>query len=82
MKIFELKPTQQKSFYGKAQVLINDEESAITLLSYGTPILTETAEGITRHWNGWSNTTGRHIKAFCNLNKKDFQALPYKEYKN
>jgi hypothetical protein len=27
---------------------------------------------------GWSNTTGKHIKAFCGLNKAGFMGLEYK----
>lgn len=25
-----------------------------------------------RYWGGWSNTTGKHIKAFSGLNKKEY----------
>lgn len=47
------------------------------LFSYDTKILTKKANGdLIRHWLGWSATTGRHIAAFCGLNKKQFEALP------
>ena len=71
--IYELLPTNgQKSFYGKARVEI-DENGNKTLYSYDTKILTITAEGeYLKHWNDWSATTGKHIKAFCGLNKKEF----------
>lgn len=76
MFLYELTPTDgRKSFYGKAQVAHNDDGSR-TLFSYGTKILTITATGdYVKHWHGWSYTTGRHIIAFCGLNKKQFESL-------
>lgn len=76
MRKFELMPNDgRKSFYGKAIVEI-DNEGSETLYSYGTPILTKRANGeMVKHWNGWSATTGRHIKAFCGLNKAQYTAL-------
>lgn len=76
MNRFELMPNDgRKSFYGKAIVEI-DNEGSETLYSYGTPILTKRTNGeIVKHWNGWSATTGRHIKAFCGLNKAQYTAL-------
>ena len=76
MKIYELKPTDgRKSFYGKATVIMNEDGSE-TLVSYTTPIITRTASGeLVKLWHDWSVTTGRHIKAFCGLNKKQFEAL-------
>lgn len=73
---YELLPTNgQKSFYGKARVEI-DENGNKTLYSYDTKILTITAEGeFLKHWNDWSATTGKHIKAFCGLNKKEYSSL-------
>ena len=77
MKIYELTPTNnQASFYGKARVVIDDEGTE-TLISYDTPIIERTADGkLNRLWFGdWTATTGKHIKAFCGLNKKQFMAL-------
>ena len=76
MRKFELMPNDgRKSFYGKAIVEI-DNEGNETLYSYGTPILTKRTNGeIVKHWDGWSATTGRHIKAFCGLNKAQYTAL-------
>lgn len=76
MRKFELMPNDgRKSFYGKAIVEI-DNEGSETLYSYGTPILTKRTNGeMVKHWNGWSATTGRHIKAFCGLNKAQYTAL-------
>lgn len=77
MKICELTPTNnQASFYGKARVVIDDEGTE-TLISYDTPIIERTADGkLNRLWFGdWTATTGRHIKSFCGLNKKQFMEL-------
>lgn len=78
MKTYELTPNDRhKSFYGKAKVVIDDDGNK-TLYSYGTRIITETAAGeYIKHWDDWSATTGRHIAAFCGLNKKTYTALPY-----
>ena len=77
MRIYELTPTNgQASFYGKARVVIDDEGTE-TLISYDTPIIERTADGkLNRLWFGdWTATTGRHIKSFCGLNKKQFMEL-------
>ena len=76
MKIYELAPMDGvKSFYGKAKVFI-DNNGTETLYSYDTPIISRSTSGeLKRLWHGWSATTGRHIKAFCGLNKAAFLAL-------
>lgn len=77
MTIYELTPTNnQASFCGKAKVVIDDDGTE-TLYSYDTPIIRRTAGGeLKRLWfDGWTATTGRHIKSFCGLNKKQFMAL-------
>lgn len=73
MKIYELKPTNgQKSFSGNALVHIDDDGTE-TLYSYQTPIIKRTPDGkLFRLWDGWSATTGKHIAAFCGLNKAQF----------
>lgn len=73
----ELKPVDgRKSFYGKAYIGI-DNDGTETLYSYGTPIIHRDATGkMRRLWNGWSATTGRHIRAFCGMNKAQFVAMP------
>ena len=78
MKMYELSPTDsRKSFYGKARVLVEDNGTE-TLYSYETAIIKRTAAGeLVRLWAGWSATTGRHIAAFCGLNKAGFMALPH-----
>lgn len=76
MKQYELKPTDgRKSFYGKAIVTI-DEDGTETLSSYNTPIIKRTVSGeLVKLWDGWTSTTGRHIKAFCGLNKAQYMSL-------
>ena len=76
MKIFELYTDgTQKSFYGKALVQV-DENGVETLYSYGTPIIARYPGGrLKKLWNGWTATTGRHINAFCGLNKAAYIAL-------
>lgn len=80
MRIFELKPTDgRKSFYGKADIMLMDNGDKI-LLSYNTPIIRETPDGkMVKLWDGWTVTTGRHIKAFCGLDKAGYMALPLEE---
>lgn len=74
--VYELIPTnRQKSFYGKARVAVDDDGTE-TLYSYGTPIVRRDADGkLTRLWDGWSATTGKHIASFCGLDKAGFMAL-------
>ena len=65
----------QKHFYGKAKVELLEDGGEV-LYSYGTRIATKCGNQVTRHWDGWTATTGRHIKAFCGMNKKAFIRLP------
>lgn len=52
----------RKSFYGKAQVEVNEGTKA--LYSYGTKVC-EIKDGIPRvTWRGYSQTTYRHIREF------------------
>lgn len=76
MKAYELIPTDgRKSFYGKAVVMVEDNGTE-TLYSYGTPIVKRLASGeLVKLWQGWTATTGRHIQAFCGLNKAAFMSL-------
>lgn len=76
MKMRELFPMDgHKSFYGKAMVAEMPDGSEV-LLSYGTPIIKRLASGaLERLWYGWTATTGRHIKAFCGINKAEFTAM-------
>ena len=76
MKNYELIPTNgRKSFYGKAKVVIEDAGTE-TLYSYNTPIIKKYKNGkLEKLYNGWTVTTGIHIKSFCGLSKKDFMNL-------
>ena len=78
-KYYELIPRDgRKSFYNKAVVLV-ESDGTETLLSYHTPVIKRLPSGkLVRLWDDWSATTGRHIKAFCGLDKAEFAALPYK----
>lgn len=77
MRIEDLTPNDlRKSFYGKAKVVIDDNGQK-TLFSYDTEIMRKNPDGtLVKLWDGWSATTGRHIKAFCGLNKKEYDELP------
>ena len=79
MDVRELHPVDgRKSFYGKALVLEYADGTQV-LKSYDTKVLKRKPDGtLVRMWDGWSATTGRHIKTFCGLNKAGFEALPYK----
>lgn len=76
MRKYELIPTDgRKSFYGKAVVIVEDNGTE-TLYSYNTPIIKRLVSGeLVKFWGGWSATTGRHIKAFCGLNKAGYEKL-------
>ena len=79
MNKYQLVPLAgRKSFYWKA-VVVKMCDGCEFLESYGTVIMSRSRDGVlVRHWNdGWTATTGRHINAFCGLNKKGFMALPY-----
>ena len=53
----------QKSFYGKAKVVIDGGKAY--LQSYATFVCYMDENGqFHRLWNGWSATTARHINAF------------------
>lgn len=81
VNVYDLRPTDShKSFYGKASVYI-DEFGNEFLISYNTLIMAKFVDkkygdNLVRYWDGWSATTGRHIKAFCGLNKAGFESLP------
>lgn len=78
MKEYYLKPLPEQNqidFYRKAKVVVQDDGSE-TLYSYDTPILRKNVDGTyTRLWDSYSTTTGKYIKAFCGMNKKDFDKL-------
>lgn len=72
-EMYELIPDDsRKSFYGKAKVLINTKTETEYLLSYSTIVAAKKGGKVYRIWDGWSATTGRHIKAFCGMGKAQF----------
>ena len=75
--VFDLIPTDgHKSFYGKAKVIVEGKKAY--LRSYNTIVMgkdLETGE-MFRTWDGWTTTTGRHIKSFAGINKEGFFSLP------
>lgn len=75
IKSYELSPVDgRKSFYGKAIVRIN--EKGEILYSYNTPVMARRLDGkLERLWSGWSATTGRHVKAFCGISKKEWDKM-------
>lgn len=76
MKVYELSPKDgRKSFYGKAKVKVEDNGAEI-LMSYNTPVMRRCINGkLERLWSGCSATTGRHIAAFCGINKNQYEAM-------
>lgn len=66
MKVFELKPiNNRKSFYGKA-VAIEQDNGTIELKSYNTIVARIVKGKFERLWSGYSQTTMSHINAFIN----------------
>ena len=55
----------------KARVF-KDSKGDEFLISYDTEVLVKHNGKLYRLWNGWSATTGRHIKEYCGLNKKQY----------
>ena len=53
------------SFYGKARVRVDDHGNKF-LFSYNVPVMWWDAKNMSLHrlWDGWSSTTGRHVKEF------------------
>ena len=80
---YELMPNDShKSFYKKAICYVAEDGSQY-LRSYDT-IIAKMVNGkvIERYWDaevGMQNTTLRHIRAWCNMCKKEFMAIPYKD---
>lgn len=78
VKSYELEPLpeqNQKSFYNKAMIKENEDGSE-SLYSYNMLIMIRDIDGnYIRQWDGWSQTTGKHIRAFSGLNKKQFLNL-------
>ena len=64
MKVFELRPiNNRKSFYGKA-IAIERDDGLIELRSYNTIVARIVNGTFERLWSGYSMTTMNHINAF------------------
>jgi hypothetical protein len=68
MKNLECVYDSRKSFYGKAKVETNSNEGIITLYSYGTKVACIKDGKPELLWNGYSQTTYRHIAEFFKQN--------------
>ena len=78
MKTYFLKNTKGDNFSSGAPVVVCTDDGEEVLFSYCTEIMKKTKSGeYMRKWSGWSMTTGKHIAAFCGLNKAGFCALPF-----
>ena len=89
-KVYELSPVDGRaSFYGKAKVF-TDSNGNEFLMSYETVVCMRACNGVLlRCWyspNGkpgkHSMTTTRHIKAFCGLDRKQYEKLTYCDIKS
>lgn len=77
MKQYGLLNEKGENFCCGCPSVMIDDKGTEHLFSYYTEIMTRTKAGkMTRIWDGWSQTTGKHIRAFCGLNKAGFCALP------
>lgn len=75
--VYPLAPADSnKSFYGKATVIVSD--GLRLLRSYSTIVAYYDENGnFHRTWGGWSATTGRHVAAFGGPGKKaEWSKLP------
>lgn len=86
LKVFELKPTTQKSFYGKAKII--ETQKGKYLLSYDTIVCgIDSKNQFNRYWNDYSVTTKNHINSFLQyyefstINKKQWLDMEYKNIK-
>ena len=81
MKIYDLNATLQKSYYGKAKVIYNDDDSIIRLKSYDTIVCAIDNGNFVKLWDGYSVTTMKHINDFRmmfnlpTLNKTEWMKL-------
>jgi hypothetical protein len=75
----EPKGGSQKSFGGKA-IVEEYENGDRILLSYLTPVLKQTKDGkLIRLWDGYSATTGKHVKAFAGITGNYFKSMSVQE---
>ena len=81
--IYDLTPSNQKSYYGKAKILETD--SGYYLMSYATVVcyITRNKALLVKLWNDYSLTTSKHINDFLKFyglrrySKREWLELPY-----
>ena len=81
-EVYELTPNDSRqSFYRKAFVEVIGNMKALKSYETIVAVVNEAGE-VFRTWNGWSATTGRHVKAFTEsiigkgIGKSDWNKMP------
>lgn len=78
MRIHGILNDKGMQFRCGAPVVVIDDDGTEHLFSYNTEIVRKEKSGtIKRVWTGWSQTTGKHIKAYCGLNKSGYDLLDF-----
>ena len=78
MKMYGLLNEKGETMRCGNPTIIIDDDGTEHLYSYDTEILRKDKAGkIWRVWTGWSQTTGKHIRAYCGLNKSGYDALDF-----
>ena len=67
--VYELKATNQKSYYGKATVI--ELSNVKYLKSYDTIVCYLVNNTLYKSWNDYSATTMKHINSFLKANNMD-----------
>ena len=80
MKMYGLLNEKGGNFNSGNPTVIIDDNGTEHLYSYYTEIMTKHKNGrFYRVWTGWTQTTGRHIKAFSGMTKADFDNTPFEK---
>ena len=80
--VYELKPTSQKSYYGKATVI--ELSNVKYLKSYDTIVCYLVNNTLYKSWNDYSATTMKHVNSFLKANnmdtlsKKEWESVSFK----
>lgn len=73
---YYLEPKGTRKSFGDKAVVKEYENGDKILFSYLTPVLKKTKEGkLIRLWDGYSATTGRHVKSFAGITGDDFKSM-------
>ena len=77
---YYLKPKGTQKSFGRKATVKEYENGDKILFSYLVPVLKQTKEGkLIRLWDGYSNTTGRHVESFAGITGSYFKSMPVKE---